>query len=480
MAGKRKATHWAARRKQKQARAADGEHRKAETLDRRAGLADAIHPGSYAALRPPAAAKTDEAAANDNEDDPKAPPKRRYGIWLANEGVKTIEAEVERALFEAGGISAANYGFLQKVGWSRAARTDKGVHAAGQMLTAKLQVGDDVPAFVAKVNAALPADIRVLHMVTVTKNFNAKKACDQRTYEYLAPTFIFGPRARAASSSSSGADADADIEITAETLAQHQAFRLDEATRAQLNAVLRQFEGTHNFHNFTSKLEPTSPKCNRYITSFAAADPPFVANHMEWIRLRVVGQSFLLHHIRKMIGTAVEVVAGAADAGVVQRAMQLGKMDLPKAPSVGLYLAQAHFKIYNLKLRDAVQATHPPLDLEEPAVKAAVEAFKRDFIFDHIIQHEAATRTYAKWLRTLEQLPCDYAVKTYDEWKTEKEGLAAITDRAAKRGALQALRDAAATATAATGASAEGDAGATADETKAEAVEPVKDEGGEE
>lgn len=32
-----------------------------------------------------------------------------------NEGVKTIEAEVERALFEAGGISEANYGFLQKV-----------------------------------------------------------------------------------------------------------------------------------------------------------------------------------------------------------------------------------------------------------------------------------------------------------------------------------------------------------------------------
>lgn len=37
--------------------------------------------------------------------------------WVArrNEGVKTIEAELERALFEAGGISQANYGFLQKV-----------------------------------------------------------------------------------------------------------------------------------------------------------------------------------------------------------------------------------------------------------------------------------------------------------------------------------------------------------------------------
>lgn len=325
------------------------------------------------------------------------------------------------------------------------------MHAAGQLLTAKLHVGDDIPAFMAKVNAALPSDIRVMHMVTVTKNFNAKMACDQRTYEYLAPTFIFGSRARpngAASTPSALVHDDVDdeshagIEITAETLAAHQAFRLDADTHARLNRVLRTYEGTHNFHNFTSKLEPTSPKCNRYITSFLA-DAPFVANNMEWIRLRVIGQSFLLHHIRKMIGTAVEIVAGVADPDVIDRATQLDKMDLPKAPSVGLYLAQAHFKIYNLKMKDSIQTSHPPLDLEDPDVAAAVEAFKRAQIFDHIIQHEEATRTYAKWLRTLETLPCDYTAKPYAEWKKEKEELSALTDRAAKREALQAMRAAA-------------------------------------
>lgn len=345
------------------------------------------------------------------------------------------------------------------------------------MLTAKLHVGDDVPAFVARVNASLPADIRVLHMVTVTKNFNAKKACDQRTYEYLAPTFIFGKRTALSGSNETADRADDDtLAITPETLAQHEAFRLDAATHAQLNTVLRQFEGTHNFHNFTSKLEPTSPKCQRYITSFAASEPPFIAHEMEWIRLRVVGQSFLLHHIRKMIGTAVEIVAGAADAGVIQRAMQLGKMDLPKAPSVGLYLAQAHFKIYNRKLRDAVGGSaHPPLDLDtDVAVKDAVEAFKRDFIFSHIVQHEAATRTYAKWLRSLELLPCDYAVKSLSEWKAEKEEIAAIgADRAAKRGALQAMREAAAIAASAASNEAGG-----ADETPEEkGVEPAKGDG---
>lgn len=55
-----------------------------------------------------------------------------------NPGARTIEAEVENALFSAGAISAQNFGNLAKIGWSRAARTDKGVHAAAQIVACKL------------------------------------------------------------------------------------------------------------------------------------------------------------------------------------------------------------------------------------------------------------------------------------------------------------------------------------------------------
>ncbi|KAJ8566559.1 hypothetical protein ON010_g6562 [Phytophthora cinnamomi] len=120
--------------------------------------------------------------------------------------------------------------------------------------------------------------------------------------------------------------------------------------------------------------------------------------------------------------------------------MQLTKMDLPKAPSVGLYLAQAHFEVYNLKMAESIQTSHPPLDLNEPAVAAAVEQFKRDFIFDHIMKHEERTRTYAKWLRTMEVLPFDYVAKPYLEWKKEKEEEAERTDRAGRRELAKAAR----------------------------------------
>ncbi|ETP45636.1 tRNA pseudouridine(38-40) synthase [Phytophthora nicotianae P10297] len=455
MAGKRKKTHWAVRRKNKQTRREGSDEQqqdKEPQPDRRADRSDAVHPGSYAAQRQPS-----ETPAADVQS---LPTKRRYGLWVAfcgknysgmqmNEGVKTIEAELERALFEAGGIAESNYGFLQKIGWSRAARTDKGVHAAGQLLTAKLHVGDDIAGFMAKVNAALPEDIRVMHMVTVTKNFNAKMSCDQRTYEYLAPTFIFGKRTRSSASKNEEKQAEGasqwpsglrdseegfndNVVIDSTTLEAHKAFRLSDETLEQLNHTLKQYVGTHNFHNFTSKMEPTNPQANRFIISFEA-ERPFVQNDMEWVRLRVVGQSFLLHHIRKMIGTAVEIVSGVTDHSTIERAMELTKMDLPKAPSVGLYLAQAHFEVYNMKMADSIQTSHPPLDLKEPSVAAAVEQFKRDFIFDHIMKHEERTRTYAKWLRTMEVLPFDYVAKPYLEWKKEKEEEALRTDRAGRR-----------------------------------------------
>lgn len=317
-------------------------------------------------------------------------------------------------------------------------------------MTAKLHVGDDLQAFMAKVNEALPADIRVMHMVTVTKNFNAKISCDQRTYEYLAPTFIFGKRARPMAADEAKATEereagvhdsedgfDSNLVIDASTLARHQQFRLSDETFERINETLKLFEGTHNFHNFTSKLEPKSPKCLRFIISFAA-DRPFVQNNMEWIRLRVVGQSFLLHHIRKMIGMAVEVVAGVTDASTISRATELEKMDLPKAPSVGLYLAQAHFEVYNAKMQDSIQVSHPPLTLDDPDVAQKVEQFKHDFIFEHIIKHEEATRTYAKWLRTLELLPFGYVSQSYAEWKAEKEEEAKQPNRAAKLEAAKA------------------------------------------
>lgn len=62
-----------------------------------------------------------------------------YVFYISsNPDTKTIEGTLESAIVKAGGISPSNAGNLSKVGWGRCARTDKGVHAAGQIVTLKV------------------------------------------------------------------------------------------------------------------------------------------------------------------------------------------------------------------------------------------------------------------------------------------------------------------------------------------------------
>lgn len=76
MAGKRKATHWAVRRKNKQARGDQRQEDAPARTDRREGFPESIHPGSYAAARARLQPPPTPVAASPF-------PKRRYGIWLA-------------------------------------------------------------------------------------------------------------------------------------------------------------------------------------------------------------------------------------------------------------------------------------------------------------------------------------------------------------------------------------------------------------
>jgi tRNA pseudouridine38-40 synthase len=84
----------------------------------------------------------------------------------------------------------------------RAARTDKGVSAVGQVVSLKMML--EPPGVVARINDNLPATLRVLGFHRVTAGFDARKLCDKRRYEYILPAFAFDPefgvprRARAA------------------------------------------------------------------------------------------------------------------------------------------------------------------------------------------------------------------------------------------------------------------------------------------
>lgn len=77
----------------------------------------------------------------------------------------------------------------------RAARTDKGVSAVGQLVSLKMVVGHTNYDIVYNINKHLPAQIRVLGYTKTTAGFDARKHCDKRRYEYVLPAWAFDPDA---------------------------------------------------------------------------------------------------------------------------------------------------------------------------------------------------------------------------------------------------------------------------------------------
>lgn len=330
-------------------------------------------------------AKKLKSSSEDGEQ-PRKLPKRKIVLLVAYSGkgyhgmqrnvgssqFKTIEDDLVSALVRSGCIPENHGEDMRKMSFQRCARTDKGVSAAGQVVSLKVWLIDDI---LEKINSHLPSHIRILGLKRVTGGFNSKNRCDARTYVYMLPTFAFAHK-----------DRDA----------QDETYRLSADTRRQVNRLLACYKGTHNFHNFTSQKGPREPSAQRYILDMFCEEP-FERDGMEFAVIKVKGQSFMTHQIRKMVGLVVAIVKGYAPEDVLERSWGEAKVDVPKAPGLGLVLERVHFETYNRRFGG--DGLHEPLDWAREEAEAA--AFKEQHIYPTIISTERHERSMAQWLSTL-------------------------------------------------------------------------------
>ncbi|KAG9151168.1 hypothetical protein Leryth_002738 [Lithospermum erythrorhizon] len=146
--------------------------------------------------------------------------------------------------YRAGGIRDSNFGNLEKIGWVRSSRTDKGVHSLATMISLKMEIPDyawnDDPNGIALanfINFHLPENIRVFSVLPSQKSFDARGECYIRNYTYLLPAEIIGIQ-------KSFTDGEINSHIS------------------NFNNILNYFEGQHPFHNYTirSKYRKVSPQ----------------------------------------------------------------------------------------------------------------------------------------------------------------------------------------------------------------------------
>jgi tRNA pseudouridine38-40 synthase len=187
-----------------------------------------------------------------------------FGGWARQPGVRTVQETVEDALATV---------LRRKVSLTVAGRTDRGVHARGQVASHE---GDPAP--LRNVNALLPPDVSVLASEAAPDGFDARRDARSRTYRYRLHTrsepspfergrALWWPRS------------------------------LD---REALDACAAALLGSHDFTAFT----PTETDHVRFQRDVFRAE--WVQESDDMLAFWIEADTFMRHMVRVLIGTMLE------------------------------------------------------------------------------------------------------------------------------------------------------------------------------
>ena len=249
------------------------------------------------------------------------------------------------------------------------------MHACGNVAAAKLFLPEDL---VAKTNKLLPDNMRVMDIFRVRNGFNPRAAATSRVYDYLLPWRILRGDDEAASG---------------------------EARLARFRELLKRFEGTQNYHNYTAGKGPNEMSSRRYMISVTASEP-FRAEDddgtgEELVRVRLHGQSFLLHQIRKMIGMCVLVMRGTMPDAAMVKSLTTEACRLPIAPGLPLALRRIEYKEF-VKHRPQAAGIYKEGqgDMSYHTCAAQMDAFGDSVLTPWIARKIG--KTYDSWLEYIE------------------------------------------------------------------------------
>src|SRR5262245_4433117 len=226
----------------------------------------------------------------------------RYAGWQVQPGRPTVQGILEERLGRM---------LQEPMRLAGAGRTDAGVHARGQV--ASFSIGPAIPMEGLRrgLNARLPEDIAVLGVEEVRESFHARADARGKEYVYrISRAEVVSPF---------------DAPFVAPVRG-----RLDVET---MDRAARRLAGTHDFTSFC----PADSEIEDKVRTLAVSE---IFEAGEEVRYRVLGNGFLRHMVRTLIGTLILAGQGRLDPSEIDAilASRDRRRAGPVAPARGLCL----------------------------------------------------------------------------------------------------------------------------------------------
>ncbi len=228
-----------------------------------------------------------------------------YHGFQSQKDKNTIEKAVLEALFK---IDKS----INKI--IASGRTDKGVHALGQVIHFDSVLNIEPKKFSKAIQTYLPKDILIKALEVVDDNFHARHQALKKTYEYIITTKY-------------------DV-----FLRNYQSFVYYQLDLDLMEKATYKFVGTHDFFGFASYIQGKPTVKTIFSANFVAKDDKII--------ITFTGNGFLKYMVRRIVGTIIEIGAKRKDIKVIDEIFTTKSPKLcgKTASPNGLYLKQVIYK----------------------------------------------------------------------------------------------------------------------------------------
>lgn len=182
-----------------------------------------------------------------------------------------------------------------------------------------------------------------------------------------------------------------------------RAYRIPKTRLDRIQDALNYYKGTRNYHNFTVQKTHDDASAKRVIKSFIVNPEPILINGTEWLSMKVHGQSFMMHQIRKMVAMVALVVRCGCDPNRINDSLGQDNISIPKAPSLGLLLERPVFDSYNR--RATSEMSKEAIDFDK--YKAEMDAFKQKHIYERMYEDEENMNVFGNFFNHVDNFPIE-------------------------------------------------------------------------